>query len=335
MMTALNGEVPDCVPVMPEVLQWTSYHLGFDMFDITQGIEKYVFSQYYWVRKYGYDAVQNLIGINAVSEAMGSKLKFFKQEPPAVIEYAVKDYTKDLGKLKVVNPNKDGRLPIVLGVVRRLKELCQGEILVNAWLRGPFFLASRLRGEDIYRDMLRNKNNLHHLLEITTYNQIIFGTALIQAGADTITIADPTSSGDIISRQLWEEFGFIYTKRLVKELKKNKIKTILHICGDTSEMLDTFVNLSIDAISLEEKVDLAFAREKVGNKVCLLGNVDPINLKDNTVEEIKEESRKCIEKGGKEGNFILMSGCAIPQTAPPENIKAMVDVAHGYKYNQN
>lgn len=332
IMTALEGGTPDRVPVIAIVRDWTAKQAGFTITEIMENVEKYVFSQYYCARSFGYDSVFDLAAIHAESEAMGCKLDYSDSKAPAVKENVIKDYKTDLSKLKLIDPNKDGRLPLILEGIRRLKSLCENNIPIIAYLQAPFRQAAMLRGNDIYKDLLKKKNGVKELLEITFLSQLIYGVALVNAGADILLVSDPTSSGDVISRDQWIEFGYIYTKRLINELKKSKIKIFLHICGDTSDRLDTFGELGIDGMSLDQKVDLEYARKVLGEKICIIGNVSPIHLSYNTPDEIREESKICIEKAGKNGSYILCSGCGVGSDAPPENIQAMIEVAKNYNY---
>lgn len=332
MITAFEGGKPDKVPVMPFVRDWAAHQVGFSISEIMENVEKHVFSQYYCARNFGYDAVLDLSGVHAEAEAMGCKIEYNNNKPPSVVEYIIKDYNSDLDKIKIFDPNKDGRLPLIIEGIRRLKSLCKNDIAVIAYLQAPFRLAAMLRGNNIYRDVIKKKNEVKRLLEITFLSQLNYGIALVNAGADIIQVSDPTSSGDIISKGQWLEFGYIYTKRLINELKKTGVKIYLHICGDTSDRLDTFVELGIDGMSLDQKVDLGYAREVMGEKVCIIGNVSPTHLAYNSPDEIREESKSCIKKAGGKGSFILCSGCGVGMDTPSENIKAMVDIAKNYYY---
>jgi uroporphyrinogen decarboxylase len=332
MMQVLDHGKPDRVPVKISSWNWAAIQVGYTIKGVLEGVEKHVFAQYYCALDYGYDDVSDLGGIHAESEAMGSKLRIREDALPSVEENAIKDYDEDLKKLKIINPYKDGRLPVILEGVSRLKELCRDKIPVCVYIQAPFRNAAMLRGDSVYRDVLKKEDELHKLMEITKLTQIVYGLALVNAGADVLTISDPTSSGDAISRKHWLKIGFKYSKEVIKELKKTGVKIILHVCGDTSDRLDTFVDLGIDAMSLDEKVDLGYAREVMGDQVCIMGNVSPYNLLRNTPEEIRKESEQCIEKAGQDGNFILAPGCGISEKVPPENIRAMVEVAQRYTY---
>lgn len=332
VMGTIKGLKTDRIPVIPLVREWCIFQTGYNILDMMSSIEKYAFSQFYCQKIFGYDAVFDLLGIHAESEAMGCKIKYSKDVSPSVIEPAVKDYATDLAKLKIPDPHQDGNLPLILSGIRLLKKLINGEVPLIAYIQGPFRHASMLRGaEVILKDIYKNKAQLEELMDIATESLITYGKALVEAEADIIFIADPTSSGDAVSRKQWEKWGLPYTKRLVSSLKKtNKdVKVILHICGNTADRLDTFFEIDLDIISLDEKVDLSLAKKIVGEKVCLLGNVSPgTTLFMGTPEEVLLESRQCIEKAGKNGRFILSSGCLIPGNVSAENMSAMISAVH-------
>ena len=332
VMRAFNNETPDRIPVIPLFRDWCTKQGGFKVSESMVNAEKYVYSQFYSVKKFGYDAVFDLDGVHAESEAMGCVLKIAEDSPPMVIDHIVKDYASDLKNLRIPDPQKDGRLPLILKGIEQLKSLCENEIPVIGYTQGPYRHASMLRGpENIMRDAYKNPDAVKDLLEIALESLIVYGTAVANAGADIIMITDPTSSADAVSKKHWEKFGFPYTFELVKALKRTGCKIFIHICGDTSDRLTSFVELGVDGISLDEKVDLGEARRIVGNNMCLIGNVSPAQtLLFGKPEEVAEESKRCIDSVGRQGGFILSSGCLVPAQVPTENIEAMVKVAKEY-----
>lgn len=329
VMIALEGGQPDRVPVVPIVRDWCARQVGFRFCDILSSIEKYVYAQYFCLRHFGYDAVWDLLAIHAESEAMGSVLKLPEDMPPSVEDHVVKDYDVDLGKLRIPDPQKDGRLPFILEGTRRLKDLCGDEYPVVGYIQAPFRHASMLRGSEmVMRDTFKRPTQLKELLEIATESQIGYGTAVANAGADIICIADPTSSGDAISRSAWEEFGAPYTTRVVDAVKNTGVKMFLHICGDTNDRVDSLIETGVDGLSLDQKVDFVKARETLGDSICLMGNVDPAaTMLFGKPEDVAKEAEDSIRNAGKKGSFILSSGCMMPAEIPPENLQAMVDTA--------
>jgi uroporphyrinogen decarboxylase len=332
VMAAIRGEQPDRVPVIPAAREWCIRQAGFTFSQVLQSPEKYVFSQYYCVREFEYDAVWDLFAVHAESEALGSRLKIGEDVPPSVIEPILQDYSKDLSRIGLPNPYKDGRLPDMLAIVRRLKELCAGRIPVLGYCQAPFRHAVMLRGlEKILRDTKKAPESLKELLEISVTGLIHWGIAVAEAGADILCISDPTVSRDVMSRDTWLEFGFPYLQRLAHALKRTGKPLQLHVCGDTTDRLDTFVQAGFDILCLDTKVDFALARQRVGDEVCLMGNVCPFTtLLFGTPQEVEEESRKVIEQAGLRGKLILSSGCMLSPETPPPNVRAMVQAAVKY-----
>jgi len=334
IMAVLNGQKPDRIPVFPLVREWCVRQAGFKAYEAILDASKYAYSQYLCVKEFGYDMVRDLGGIHCESEAMGSKLKFPEDAFPSVVDFAIQDYKKDLPKLKIPDPNKDGRMPVVLEGIHRLKEKCKGEVPVLGYLQAPFRHASMLRGpEKILTDIYKTPNYVKDLLELCVYTQITWGKALIQAGADVLFISDPMSSSDMISSKIWMTFAQPYTTKVVSEIKKLGVKMIMHICGDTTDRLEGMVATEVDCLSLDSKVNMSEARNVLGDNICLMGNLDPTSiLVFGTPEDVEKESNHLMTSGpGKKGNYILSSGCTVPINAPPENIHAMIKAAKKFR----
>jgi uroporphyrinogen decarboxylase len=332
LMSALSGKQPDRVPVVPWVRDWCALQAGFGIVDIIENVEKHVYSQFYSRQKFGYDCVWDLCGVSAESEAMGTVIRYDNETPPMAVDHPVKDYNRDLKNLQIPDPHRDGRMPNVIKGVERLKELCQGSIPVIGYVQGPLRHATMLRStEALMRDMLKNPEPVKELLSIVVDSLMVYGAALVHAGADVLMIGDPASSGDVISRKHWEKWGLEPTVRLVQFLKGTGVKVILHICGNITDRLDIMPQIGLDALSVDEKVDLKTARTVLGPDFCLFGNVSPSKaLFFGPAEVVESESHECIEKAGRDGPFILGSGCVVPEITDAQHIAAMVHAAEIY-----
>ena len=331
VMCVLEGKEPDYHPIVPMVREWASKQAGVRFMDELENAEKHVHSQSYCAREFGYDSVLDLVGVHAESEAMGSILKISEGYPPSVERPAVEDYKRDLPKLKLFDPYKNKRLSMILEGIRRLKELFNGELPVIGYVQAPFRHASMLRGtENVMRDMVKQKENLRELCEIALISEIIYAVAVISAGADIICVSDPTSSGDIVSKKNWEEWGLPLTTKLVSFIKRSGVKTILHICGNTEDRLESLASTGVDCLSLDEAVDFEKARKVLGPNYCLMGNISTNLMALGSPEGVEEATKEVIRKAGKGGHLLVSGGCLFADICPAENMRAMVKAAREY-----
>ncbi len=334
VLSVLNGEKADCCPVVPMVREWCCVQAGYTLMEAFEKMEIHHKSQEQCQREFGYDILWGeCYACHSESEAMGSKLKIAEGMPPSVIEPAVQDYEKDLYKLALFDPYQHPRLSMLLNSIRSMKEKFAGQIPVMGYVQAPFRHASMLRGsENIMKDMYKNKESLKTLCELALYSQIVYAVAVMSAGPDIVFLSDPTSSGDAISSNSWKQWGLPYTKTLVDIIKRKGMKTILHICGDTTDRLESLAETGVDCLSLDMAVDFEKAREILGPDYCLMGNIDTSLMAFGKPSEVEAAAKMIIYKAGKDGALLLSGGCLLPEICPPENIEAMVQAGHKHLY---
>jgi uroporphyrinogen decarboxylase len=331
VMRVFEGKKPDRTPVVPLLREWCSKQAGIEFIDELESVEKHVYSQTYCLSQFGYDIVWDLQGCHSESEAMGSVLKITRGYPPSVEKPAVQEYENDLPKLKLFDPYRNKRLSIILEGTRRLKKRFDGEVPIMGYVQAPFRHASMLRGyENLMRDMYKQKENARELCETALSSQIVYAVAVISAGADIVFVSDPTSSGDAISKRQWEEWGLPLTTRLVKLIKRSGVKTIMHVCGNTEDRLESLALTGVDCLSLDQAVDFEKARQVLGPDYCLMGNVDTTLLATGSPEKVEGATREVIRKAGERGHLLVSAGCLVAGNVPPENMSAMVKAAKEY-----
>ena len=82
-------------------------------------------------------------------------------------------------------------------------------------------------------------------------------------------------------------------------------------------------------VELDGDTDIFKTREILGDHLCIKGDVPARLLAFGTREEVTDYCYNLIQKIGKDGGFILSSGCKVPVNAKVENVKAIVDIANG------
>lgn len=338
VMSVASLQEPDRIPVMADVIGWQAKQAGIKFSECIKDVNKYVTATVGAQRKYEYDMVEDIGGIPMIAEALGAKIFIPEDDPPALAEPILRNYTyQDLDKLCSVNVLKDGRIPSLLHVISKLKKKVGPDIPVVAWLSPPFREACILRrAENLYRDIIRNPAFVKKLLDFLVQPCIDYGRACIEAGADLILTGSPHASSQVISRKHYKEFVHPIMKELLTELREAGTKIILHICGDWSDRLDLVTDEGAHILHFDHpampNVDLAEFKENFGSKVALLGSVHVVEtMLRGTPDEVYQESRMYIQKLGQGGGFALGGNCVIPRDTSARNVRALVRAAreHG------
>lgn len=149
---------------------------------------------------------------------------------------------------------------------------------------------------------------------------------------EVISLADPTASGDLVSKKQFERFALPYLKKFTDWAKSKNVHTLLHICGDTTDRIELFPATGASCISVDHKTDIARTKELLSGKMCFAGNVSPVEVMlQGSVELVESTCKQIVEAAGTDGAFVLMPGCDIPPDVPYENITKFIQVAQECK----
>ena len=126
---------------------------------------------------------------------------------------------------------------------------------------------------------------------------------------------------------------------LVELIHRHGCLVNMHSHGKVGKFLEKFADLGIDALDVLEPppqgdVDLADAKGRIGDRVCLIGNIQYDDLERRTSEEVREMARRCIDAAAEGGGFIL-APTASPYTSPcskrlTDNCISLIQAAHKF-----
>ncbi len=291
-----------------------------------------------------YEAVgQDIIFIGCdnyyIAEGFGCIAELPPDETPHLRRPAV-ERIGDVYDLEVPDPLTDGRMPVMIEATRLVRKAVGDEVAIRTPGTGPFALASYFIDTQNFlveigmadADMPgSDPDAIHHALDLAADALIAFGKACVDAGADLLHCGDSLASCDVISPKDYERWAFPYERKVIQAWKDYGAKTLLHICGDSSKVLDLYVQTGADIIEIDHKVDLAWAKRLVGDRACLIGNVDPVTvLMQGSPEKVAATSNACLGVAAAGGGYVLGSGCVVPRPTPLENVRAMVSAARDY-----
>lgn len=285
--------------------------------------------------RYKLDAAILFSDILTIPDAMGLGLHFEEGEGPK-FERPLRD-EKDIKALEVPDMNK---LRYVFDAVTQIRKSLQGRVPLIGFSGSPWTLACYMvKGGSskefrTIKTMLYTRPDLmHHILRVNTAAVVAYLNAQIDAGAQTIMLFD--SWGGTLADGAYQTFSLNYMRDVLRLVKKEKngvqIPSIVFTKGG-GMWLDELADTGANAIGLDWTVDLAKARAKIGHKVALQGNLDPMALFANP-EQIRQEVRRLIQRFGKpsEGSgHVFNLGHGISQFTPPESVSVMVDAVHEF-----
>ena len=134
-----------------------------------------------------------------------------------------------------------------------------------------------------------------------------------------------------VSPDMYEEFIQPYQMIVTRQIKK---PWIFHSDGNLLPILDGLLKLGMNGLHpiQPSAMDINMIKQKYGDKVCIIGNIDlDYTLTLGTPEEVEQEVKDRIEKVGKGGGYIISSANSITNYCKPENIRAMASAVEKYR----
>ncbi|MDR1388716.1 MAG: uroporphyrinogen decarboxylase family protein [Treponema sp.] len=272
---------------------------------------------------------------NIVIGAIGGRIKFRSKGTPDVIETLLKK-PSDVDRIDLTKIRDDERIRTLYEVSRLLVKKAAGSHPVALTRWGPFTLAGLLYGaENLMRDIYRDSEAVRHILDFTSELYLAYTEPYIENGVEIMLVAEPTASGDMISREHFENFALPAFKKVFDALKKKNSTAAIHICGNIENRLDLLADAGAKFVSVDYKVSLKKARAAFDGKVAFGGNMNPVKvMQQSSPEEVALACAQCINDAGDGAGFILMPGCDLPPSTPVENVRAMIRTGRAHVYHQ-
>jgi uroporphyrinogen decarboxylase len=329
---ALEGRSPDRVPVMLHNFLMAARQAGFTQRRFREDPAAIVESFIRAVETYDYDGILVDVDTVTVAEALGVEVDHPEDQParwkgPGLTTLAA---VRDLPA-----PDLAGhpRIQVWLEAVRRLKVHFRGEVFVRGNCdQAGFSLAAMMRGPaDWMMDLVdeANRDAAHALLSYCAEAAVAFIRLMAGTGADMVSNGDSPAGPDLVSPAMYAEFAQPYERRLAEEAHALGLPYALHICGNTTLILQGMLATGADALELDYKTDVRAAREALRGRAAFIGNIDPSSvLALGTPALVEAKTRELLEAFAGLPGFILNAGCAIPAETPPANLRAMIAAAH-------
>lgn len=289
-------------------------------------------------RLIGLEAVRVPFCLTVEAEAIGCKVDMGTiNRQPSIKEHAFTSPSDVRIEMSFLDK---GRIPVVLEAIKILKkEILDAPVIVG--ITGPFTLSGHLIGiERLVRMMRTSPLEVENLLDKVTDASIAYCERIAEAGADVITVNEPSASPELIDPLA---FRSTIKPRLQYLARSVKTKKVLHICGAAMPIVKDMAECGFDAISIEDKVDIAKAKEIIksapsrpsfavaGFRMTTMGPSKAVKIAGNVStaktlfmgkpEDVKAEALRALSAG----TDLLAPACGLAPATPLANVKAMVE----------
>lgn len=281
--------------------------------------------------RFNLDAAILFSDILTIPDAMGLGLYFAEGEGPKFERPLREEW--EIRNLTVPDPAE--HLGYVLDAVAQIRRSLAGDVPLIGFAGSPYTLACYMvegGPSDDFRTiktlLYDRPDLLHHLLDINARAVMAYLNAQIEAGAQAVMIFD--TWGGSLSAAAYREFSLQYLQRVVAGLTRDRdgrrVPNIVFTKGG-GLWLEDIAAIGCDAVGLDWTCDIGAARQRVGDKVALQGNLDPVALFAEP-KTIRAEVGKVLASYGAGAGHVFNLGHGVSQHTPPAHVGVLVDAVH-------
>lgn len=271
-----------------------------------------------------------------IPSALGCKIYWSENSLPFVNGPVIKQ-DSDIDAMKIPDPHHDGYLPWylkTLGLFLKKKEefgdnfhfvksLGPGELAAHLWGVQNFLINIRLK-PDLVKKLLSKVTDI-----ITTW---LDAQLEVNRSADGFLLSDDIAA--LMGKEAYMKFLYPIHCKIRK--KYSDLIMLFHCDTRADHLLKSFASIGIDIFHLGPTTDIRNTKEQIGDRVALMGNIDPVAvLQNGRVKDVKEASEKCLRVATRKGGYILSAGGGVNSGTPSENINAMVETSKYYNYDNH
>lgn len=258
-----------------------------------------------------------LFDLQIEAEILGCELLWADYSPPSVATHPLAEAT-EAPCLCTIPQKTDGRLPMALDVMKRMKAAVGETTALYGLTTGPLTLASHLRGTNLFKDMKRNPEFAHALIQYCVEVNKALAGYYIEAGMDVIAAVDPVVSQ--ISAKHFEEFLLDGYTELFNFIREKGVFSAFFVCGDATRNIEIMCHSKPDCIAVDENVDMLSAKADTDkHNIALCGNIPlTTTMLFGTQQDNMKFVVDLLDKLNHH-NLMIAPGCDMPYDVPIEN----------------
>jgi uroporphyrinogen decarboxylase len=328
-MAAISHREPDKVPQFLLLSMYGAKELQLTIKEYFAKAENIVNAQLKMREKYRNDCIYTFFYAPIEIEAFGGEVIYQNDGPPNSGEPFIKRY-EDIDSLEVPEISETLCLTKVLEATKLLKEHVGNEVPIIGVAMSPYSLPVMQMGFERYLEILYyRKDDFEKLMRVNEAFCIAWANAQLSAGATGICYFDPLASPAIIERELYLKTGY---KVAIRTLAQIKGATATHTAsGIALPVLQDIVSTGTAILGFSADDDPVALKKAAAGKICLLGNLNALEMVHWNTSQTVSTVKQLIEKVGKGGGFILSDNHGeIPWQVPERVLLDLADAVHTY-----
>lgn len=281
------------------------------------------------LRRFDLDAAIIFSDILTIPDALGLDLHFVEGKGP-VFDGRI----QSMEDIKRLRTDVEDNLDYVYEAIRETVAALDGKVPLIGFTGSPFTVAAYMiegrsnPGFPGIMAMCREAPSLlHHLLALLTKSITRHLCAQVASGASVLMVFD--TWGGLLSTEDYRLFSLGYLKEIVAGIREayNREIPVILFAKAGGRFLPQLVETACDALGVDWEVSLRVAKEQVGGRVALQGNLNPSVLL-STPDEIRQAVSAVLADAGKGSGHVFNLGHGITPDVPPDHVAVLVDAVH-------
>lgn len=264
------------------------------------------------------------------------KEMFFADEPPWREDKPIKDLKKDFEKFKLFQGTDNWEWETEFRDKDRIGDL--GVYVAMIPVFQDWWFHNRHGGfEQCNADFFDEPEFIDEVHEYWMEWALAYLAANLKAKPDEIMLGGSSASLSVSSPRLFKKYELPFIQKASKMCREAGVLSHLHICGKSWKLVEIVAEQTdVDVMEPMEEppggdVDIAEAKRRVGDKLCIKGNINTFDFMINaTPEQVEEKCKRLIDDAAAGGGFVLSTGDQCGRDTPHENLFKMVEVAKTY-----
>ena len=285
------------------------------------------------LQRFDLDAAILFSDILVIPHAMGMDVQFVKGDGPHFPQPLRS--LQQIQQLQVQDTTE--RLQYVFSTIQLILKNMPRKLPLIGFAGSPWTCATYMveggssKNFAMIKTMLyREPQCLHELLQKLTLATIDYLNAQIAAGVQAVMVFD--TWGGVLSTENYQTFSLNYLQQIAKNLKhpaNHESVPIIFFTKGGGQWLAKIAESGCQAVGIDWTTDIAQARQQIGSKVAIQGNLDPCLLLAEPAQIEQSAQKICQDYGAHPGHIFNLGHGILPQT-PPENVSVLIEAVHRF-----